>query len=239
MRDIAFFELNKDREKNILLIHGWAADKEKLKPLAEKLAKLSWHVVAVDLPGFGSTNAPVFPLTVSGYAKEVGKFVDTKFGDKPYIVFGHSFGGRVAAKIAKLDKRVLGLVLCSSGVSKRNKVFIFLNKTLANILLLFPKMKKDVISRYYEWPEDITRIILRSMRYEDSTPIFSGIKIPCLILWGESDKITPLKNAYLTKNLLPRSLIKTFPKIGHSLPYKKPAAVAREITTWSNTFHGE
>lgn len=243
MTEPAFFELGRG-SKNILIIHGWGVDKGKFKPLSQKLAILGWHVVALDLPGFGQTPPPERIFNITDYANLVGEFSRKIFDNKFYVLFGHSFGGRVAIKLTITDKNIKGLILCSSsGIIRGNFLkryfFLVLAKT-GNILGLGNLWKKLLYKlareHDYERASGIVRSIFRQIVREDLKPFLPQIKVPTLILWGEKDKLTPLRGAYIAQKLIKRSLVKTFADIGHALPYKKPARVAKEITTWSKTF---
>lgn len=243
MAEPAFFELGKGN-KNILIIHGWGADKSKFKLLGQKLAFLGWHVVALDLPGFGQTPPPERIFNITDYANLVGEFAQELFDNKSYILFGHSFGGRVAIKLTIVDKNIKGLILCSSsGIIRGNflkRYFLLVLAKIGNFLRLGKLWKKLLYKlareHDYEKTSGIVRAIFRQIIREDLKPILPQIKVPTLILWGEKDKLTPLKGAYIAQKLIKRSIVSTFANIGHALPYRKPAGVAREITTWSKTF---
>ncbi|MBI4058715.1 alpha/beta fold hydrolase [Candidatus Microgenomates bacterium] len=240
--ELSYFELGeaclrRQGEKNIVLIHGWAVDKEKFRPLARDLVKKGWHVLAVDLPGFGKSFKPEIPLTTDGYKTVISNFVKDKWGNLPYIVFGHSFGGRVATALALGDKNVRGLVICSSTVSSPSSLKHFFYKLLGGMLIWFPNIRKWVLSHYYEMPSGFwNRLILRSIRSGDNYYNLGKLAMPVLILWGGSDKILPPALAYQTKAQISKSILKVFKNIGHSLPYHRPAAIAGEIDMWAKTF---
>lgn len=234
--ELSYFELGSENKKNILVVHGWAAEKERFRSLSRELVKRGWHVVAVDLPGFGKTPLPRVPLTAAGYAGIVRDVIRDKFSDKPFIVFGHSFGGRIAARIAKNEKNVKGLVLCAPGIGTSDPMVQFFYKIIAKTFLFFPPIRKAIIERYYKRTNGIIRIIMRGLRYEDPKKTFGGIKVPTLILWGANDKVINVEAAETLKEFIPRSLVRIFPGIGHSLPYYRGANIAKEVTTWSNTF---
>lgn len=232
-----FFETGMGKKKHILIIHGWAASKERFRPLARALAKKDWHVVGIDLPGFGQTAAPNIPLTLAGYTSEVREFVKEIFKGKPYIIFGHSFGGRVAARLAKNDKTdVKGLILCAPGVGNMDPVVRLFYKFTSSVLLFFPFIRRAVLKNYYNRSNRLVRLVLRGITTEDPKITYGGIKVQTLILWGANDKIVSTENTEILKELLPRSLVRIFPSIGHSLPYFRSTRLAQEITIWSNTF---
>lgn len=75
--------------------------------------------------------------------------------------------------------------------------------------------------------------VFKKVIAEDLKPILAQIRTPTLILWGEGDKMTPLKDAFLAKDKIIQSKLKIFKNQGHKLPYEKPAAIAEEVTKWS------
>jgi pimeloyl-ACP methyl ester carboxylesterase len=88
-------------------LHGWGRDRGDLLPaLGEASALL------LDLPGFGSSAPPSEPWGAREYANLVAQVIEESGLSAP-IVFGHSFGGRVAVCLAaQRPDLVSGLVLC-------------------------------------------------------------------------------------------------------------------------------
>lgn len=250
--DIGFFEINpkksKEGGKNILLLHGWGASKERLRALGDKLARRGWHVVSLDLPGFGQTPATVKPLNLADYAKFVDEFSKKVFGRSYFVVFGHSFGGRVAIKLSLSCMKVKGLVLCAtSGLTRTNifkRIIFSILAKMGRILLITPNtayffrriLYKLAREHDYEMTNVVGRMTMRRVISEEIKPLLPRLSVPTLILWGEKDKMTSVKGTYLAKKLINRSIVKIFPGVGHTLPYVKPAAISQEITIWSKTF---
>src|SRR5689334_4037297 len=103
--------------KQVLLLHGWGDSAAGFRVLQHALAK-KYCVTAVDLPGFGGTQAPPAPWGLDDYAQFVAHFF-TKIEDKPvYAIVGHSNGGAIAIRglgsgVLNADKLVL---LASAGI---------------------------------------------------------------------------------------------------------------------------
>jgi pimeloyl-ACP methyl ester carboxylesterase len=57
---------------------------------------------------------------------------------------------------------------------------------------------------------------------EDLISDLSNIKIPTLVIWGEKDKIVPVRFAHIFKEKIPDSQLKIMPKIGHSPHLEAP-----------------
>lgn len=69
-----------------------------MKPLFE-WARRSRRVLAVDLRGFGESDAPEPPYTIQGYSDDLS-FIACHLGVQRPIVIGHSMGGLIALDFA-------------------------------------------------------------------------------------------------------------------------------------------
>ena len=84
----------------ILLLHGFAGDKENWAEAGQLLIDRGYHLLAPDLPGFGQNQKhPELPYDVTSLTKRVRSFVQ-KTGLESFHLVGHSVGGSVAAAIA-------------------------------------------------------------------------------------------------------------------------------------------
>lgn len=99
----------------IILIHGYTASTYVWKTTAPMLAAEGFHVIAIDMLGFGYSEKPAwFDYSIDSQARMVQRFMD-RLGIGRATVIGSSYGGAVAATLA-LDypERVERLVLVSS-----------------------------------------------------------------------------------------------------------------------------
>lgn len=221
-------------EKRIVLLHGWEARAGKLEPLAEELKKLGWKVENFELPGFGLP-APKQVWGVGEYADWVTK----KMGGG-YVVFGHSFGGRVAIKLAARGA-VRGAVLCApGGLSRLNGMKRGLFGVLAKVgkIIGLDKYKavlyKLAREHDYERANGIMREIFKKVVDEDLRPEVLKIKIPALVLWGKEDKMVPVSDGEWVKEQIGVKLV-LFDGQGHRLPYELPGKAAKEIDIWTES----
>ena len=78
--------------KSIILLHGWLASLETMKPLQKHLA--NWFkVYNVDIIGFGKSDLPEAPMNTDDYGDFLNSFINTLKIENP-ILIGHSNGGR-------------------------------------------------------------------------------------------------------------------------------------------------
>ena len=101
----------------LVFVHGlsgsWPNWLEQLPVLAAR-----HRVLALDLPGFGSSPMPREQITISGYARLLERLLD-ELGVEAAAVVGNSMGGFIAAELAiAFPQRVERLVLVSAaGIS--------------------------------------------------------------------------------------------------------------------------
>ncbi|MFA5013680.1 MAG: alpha/beta hydrolase, partial [Candidatus Paceibacterota bacterium] len=64
------------------------------------------------------------------------------------------------------------------------------------------------------------REVFKKVVTEDLTDLMPRIKNPCLIIWGENDKATPIEDAFLLRDGIEGSELKVIEGVGHN-PYRK------------------
>jgi pimeloyl-ACP methyl ester carboxylesterase len=84
----------------------------------------------------------------------------------------------------------------------------------------------------YEKTQGIMQQVFRKVVSEDLKPYIKKIKLPCLILWGTDDRMTPVRDGYYIKKWADNTKLVTFKNEGHRLPYVKPKDIADEIEKW-------
>lgn len=224
----------------VAILHGWGSKVEKWNPLKKELEKAGFEVFVPQLPGFGKSRTPDQPWSVSDYAQ----WVKTRL-PKHYFLVGHSFGGRIAIKLASQKPEGLkGLILIgSAGIKQRKtlKHFIFwllakIGKLFFNIppFSIFKSFARRILyklagERDYYQAKGAMKETLKRVISEDLKEDLKRIKVPTLILWGERDSFTPLSDGELMNRLISGSSLKVFPNADHSLPLKLPREVALEI----------
>lgn len=69
----------------------------------------------------------------------------------------------------------------------------------------------------------------KKVRREDLRAFASYIKKPTLIIWGENDKITPLEDAYIIKDMIDEAELKIIEDTDHSPHLRKPDELSKTI----------
>ena len=95
----------------VLLVHGIGRSLEDWDPQYERLSA-DYRVIAVDVPGFGFSDRPDGPITLSTFAKGVLGAADVLGETRPLHVVGNSLGGAIALQtLALRPARVRSLTL--------------------------------------------------------------------------------------------------------------------------------
>ncbi|HYP23452.1 MAG TPA: alpha/beta fold hydrolase [Actinomycetota bacterium] len=94
----------------LLLLHGLGASKASWLTVVPRLAR-HHRVIAIDLPGFGSTSKPRGRYDAPWFAKHVLSFMEVT-GLHDTLVAGNSMGGRVAMEVAMREPRMVRAIAC-------------------------------------------------------------------------------------------------------------------------------
>lgn len=109
---VHFQEFGDKTKPTLLLIHGYTASTYVWNAVAPLLAARDFHVVAVDLIGFGYSDKPAwFEYTIAAQARVIERLMN-RLGVGKAIIIGSSYGGAIASTLA-LDyaERVEKLIL--------------------------------------------------------------------------------------------------------------------------------
>ena len=178
-------------------MHGWGGNISSFRFLAEPLSE-EYRVLLPDLYGFGETPHPPHPLTIGDYAEGVSDLMTSLSIDECVLV-GHSFGGRIAMRLASHDPRISGVVLIdSAGILPRRGIAYYLKVGWYKIgkKLRFRRLPKG--SSDYAVLSGVMRKTFVNVVNESSERDARAITVPTLLIWGRSDKDTPI---YMCKTL--------------------------------------
>ena len=197
---ISYETLNPAHKDVALFLHGWGANKEIMKKAFGAYFKDFRHVY-VDMPGFGASSMHG-ALATKDYAKIMKSFLD-ELGANPKIIFGHSFGGKVATL---LNPQYLAL-LSSAGIVAKKPLWVRFKIALFKFLKLFglgflykffaTKDVKGMSKTMYE--------TLKNVVDEDFSSKFADFGGKAFVFWGEEDKATPLKSGERVSRLIKNS----------------------------------
>jgi pimeloyl-ACP methyl ester carboxylesterase len=182
---------------------------------------------AVDLPGFGESNNPPTAWGTVEYAELVRELMDA-LGLHTAAVIGHSFGGRVAIRLAVgHPERVTKLVLVNcAGIRPKRKPKYYARFALAKLgkaaerfggragARLRARILERTASADYLSAGALRGTFVRVVN-EDLRDQLPHVAVPTLLIWGDQDRATPLVDGKLMETLIPDSGLVVFKGAGH------------------------
>ena len=243
------YEAGRGNARGILLVHGIgdeaARDFRHHIPWLQK----SFHVVAVDLPGFGQSDKSNALYSPGNYAR-VLKVVAGRFLRGPFVLVGHSMGAVVSLRYAAAyPDDVLRLVIIDApGVLHRYSVT---SQYLAHLGLEFVPPAAEPL----DWLTNLARkllaplerlhldpqVILASEQLrarllgadpakiaglavtsEDLRRELPKVRADTLIIWGAQDTLAPLRTGKVLEMKLPRARLAVVERAGHEPMLEAP-----------------
>ncbi len=228
--------LGEKQGKKILILHGWGDSVKGWQPMQAKLAE-KYDVVAIDLPGFGSTDMPPAVWGLDNYAAFVAAFLK-KISFKPFAIIGHNNGGAIAMRgLAAGTFTAERLVLLdSAGIRSeyrgRQNIWQIITKTGKILSYPLPKnLKKQLRHKVYMKVGGNNLVSLRLQETfkrlvtDDVQSNAARLDVPTLLLYGEDDLSTPPAYGRILHNLIKGSRLEVIPGAGHFVHLDKPDEV--------------
>jgi hypothetical protein len=177
----------------VVALHGWGRTGADFTGLLAGL-----DAVAIHLPGFGPAAAPDAVWGTDDYARLVAEAIEPL---GPVVVVGHSFGGRIAVRLAaSRPGLVSGLVLTGAPLVRlapvsKPKLSYRIAKALNRIGLIpdsvLEARRKKAGSADYNAAQGIMRDIMVKTVNENYDDDLAGITAPTWMVWGENDTAAP------------------------------------------------
>lgn len=228
-----FAEVYGEGPPNVLALHGWG---RRGSDFNASLAGFSG--IAPDLPGFGASPVPDEVIGADAYADILAGILD--FFDRPPVLVGHSFGGRVAVCLAaKYPERVGSLVLTGVPLIRLQtgrrppvgyRAFRWLNRVGILSDARLEREKRSRGSADYRAASGMMRDILVKVVNESYEGQLSRISDPVQLIWGADDIEVPLSVAEAAGALIHDVSLEVLPGVGHFVPTQAPEALRRAIT---------
>lgn len=227
----------------VVFLHGWGCEGKTFGRLLDTAGE-KYPVLAPDLPGFGASDEPPVPWSVTDYADLVQEYLSAN-GVREVILVGHSFGGRVIFKLASredLPFRVQKIVLFdAAGIKPRHGIGYYCkvySYKAGKAVLSWKPVKKlfpDALDRFragkgssdYASASDVMKATLSKAVGEDLSHHFPAIKAPTLLVWGTNDTATPLSDALRMEKELPDAGLVRCEGAGHFSFLEQPVLCDR------------
>lgn len=224
-------------QKTLIILPGWGGTKSGWSEFT-RIAEKNYQAVVFNLPCFGDESCPKEVWGVEDYAEFVKNKINNLKLNEPAILFGHSFGGQVAAYLAAKEPNLFAkLILSGPAVIRPNrsfKRFIFVKLAqLGKLFIALPiiknydKLARKVLYRLASSPDysktsGMEKEIYKKIIRQDLSDLLPQIKIPTLIVWGAKDSYVPLRNGRKIARLIPNTQLEIIKGGKHGLHLQQP-----------------
>jgi pimeloyl-ACP methyl ester carboxylesterase len=216
------------------------------------------RVVAFDLPGFGASEMPDWPISISGDARWLDALYDA-LGIDAAAVVGNSMGGFIGAELAiAFPSRVERLVLVSAAgltLDKRLAAYAAWLGTRSDELARRPRARRMIFGLVAHRPDLLPAPLVAEQIRGSGKPGFvpaldaltsypirdrlPEIGCPTLIVWGTEDRLVPVRDADEFARLIPNARKVVWPQTGHMAMLERPAAFNRLLAAFLAEEPGE
>lgn len=267
---VHFQEFGDSAKPTLLLIHGYTASTYVWKSVAPMIAENGFHIIAIDLLGFGYSEKPSwFDYSIESQARMVSRFMN-RLGIGRAVIVGSSYGGAVAATLAldypeSVEKLALVDAVCNDdlknhpilklvsvrGLGEMITPFLADSKTFVRFRMqgtlapenhhLITQDRIDSIVRPLAAADGHHSLLAtsrnwRANRIENDADL---INQPTLIIWGENDKVTPIRNGHKLHDAILNSRLVVLRNCGHVPMEEKPEIFSRLVTEFCRDRKGK
>jgi pimeloyl-ACP methyl ester carboxylesterase len=206
-------------ETRVLALHGWGRTGADFAGILARHSGLALH-----LPGFGPAPAPPTAWSSAEYATVIAEALE---GMGPLVVLGHSFGGRIAVRLAAsyphlVSQLILtGVPLTRVKTPSRPKPLFRLAKALHRATLIPEPVMEAARQKYgstdYKNASGVMRDILVTVIQEDYLDDATRVSCPVSMVWGELDVPAPVAAAQRALDFFPDATLRVVSGAGHLL----------------------
>jgi pimeloyl-ACP methyl ester carboxylesterase len=242
---------------DLVLLHGFGGCLEHWDPVVGKLAA-ERRVIAVDLPGFGRSDAwgRRRRFSIGQLVDRVEAFLDAVGLQTPAIA-GNSLGGVVALELAKRRRASSVTVLSPAAfIDGASKLYVagmlgglqsiarVLPGPVVNAALSVPPVRRSVggflVRRPHDLDPDVLRSSAQSIRRGPSLLLHAlglnysfrpgdDLDVPVTVAWGTHDRVLWARQVRTARRVLPDARLVPLPGCGHVPMSDDPELVAQVL----------
>lgn len=240
----------------VVLLHGYPFNRTLWNEQVSALSN-SYRVITPDLRGHGESDASPGAATMNRMAQDVAALLDHLEIHRA-VVGGLSMGGYVALAFYKqFPSRVRALVLADTRaqadteegkVTRHQQAEKALAEGMAGIAdSMLPKLltpdtvskRPEVVKRVRDMmlktkPEGAAGALLGMAERDDQTSLLSQISCPALILVGQEDQITPVKDSEKMQREIAGSRLVVMENAAHVSNLERTEQFNEELTRFLN-----
>ncbi len=187
---------------------------------------------ALDLKGFGENKGMPYPYGLYDYAEEVKEYCYSRGVARPNVI-AHSFGGRIALKMAYENPNAFNKIVLTGSAGLKPKLTLKKLIKKSAFKLLKPFVPKSKLKRFYSadylalspiMRESFKKIICEHLDYT-----LDSLQNKTLIVFGENDSETPLYMARKLNKKIKNSRLIIIKNAGHFCFIDKPFTFNTEV----------
>lgn len=228
--------------KTVLLLHGWGDSATGLAGIQAAL-KDHYQVLAVDLPGFGKTQAPSNVWDLDNYATFVNQLLAKLEINSLYAVIGHSNGGALAIRAIALGelKPAKLVLLAASGIRAKGGTKRAAVKTVAKVgnvatVWLPSKHRRALRKQLYgvagsdmlvvpELQETFKKTVRQDVQNDAA-----ALSCDTLLIYAENDRAVPVEDGRKYHELIHNSDLRVIADAGHFVHVDQPEQTNKLIS---------
>lgn len=245
------FEVNKEKgfryiEEGdglpIIILHGLMGGLSNFNGVITFFKDKGFKVLMPVLPIY---DLPILKTSVRELSNFLDRFVKFK-KIKKFVLVGNSLGGHIALYYTKIFNKANGLVLTGSsglyekgmgsGYTKRGDYNV-MKKKVEEVFYDPEVANKELVDEVFETVNNRNKLIkilamAKSAIRHNMAKDLPKMKLPCLIIWGKNDNVTPPEVGIEFNNLLPNSDLSWIDKCGHAPMMEHPEKFNEILLDW-------
>ena len=245
------FEINKEKDFRyieegdglpIIILHGLMGGLSNFNGVITFFKDKGFKVLMPVLPIY---DLPILKTSVRELSSFLDRFIKFK-KIKKFVLIGNSLGGHIALYYNKIFNRANGLVLTGSsglyekgmgsGYTKRGDYNV-MKKKVEEVFYDPRVANKELVDEVFETVNDRNKLIkilamAKSAIRHNMAKDLPKMKLPCLIIWGKNDNVTPPDVGIEFNNLLPNSDLVWIDKCGHAPMMEHPEKFNEILLDW-------
>ena len=245
------FQINKEKDFKyieegdglpIIILHGLMGGLSNFNGVITFFKDKGFKVLMPVLPIY---DLPILKTSVRELSSFLDRFIKFK-KIKKFVLIGNSLGGHIALYYTKIFNRANGLVLTGSsglyekgmgsGYTKRGDYNV-MKKKVEEVFYDPRVANKELVDEVFETVNDRNKLIkilamAKSAIRHNMAKDLPKMKLPCLIIWGKNDNVTPPDVGIEFNNLLPNSDLVWIDKCGHAPMMEHPEKFNEILLDW-------
>ena len=265
---VHIIETGQKHKKTIILVHGLGYSG--LRDWLDVIGQLEseYHIIALDLPGFGESDPTSLQLAPQRYAQLL-KWLIPQFSSQKVTVIGHSMGGAISLRFAsEFPAMVDRLIMVDTAGVLHRSVFVrhmtqmpdryqwlakyqqrfnfidtavsrfnrFINRVSGSVLSQLDKLPDPTLvllqnkyAQQYVYKDRPTLNAAIGLINEDFSQAIDKLLVPTHIIWGEYDRVAPLRTGELLQFHINNAELHVIQGAGHVPMKDKPTEFMHKL----------